>query len=550
MLELTGKKIWLYSIPVIAMTLIAGRAYAVDYTWDVAAAAGITAGDGDWSATAKNWNPDGGTTRVAWDFTNNNNLAVFAGSTGTYAVTLTSSNTLLVSGMRFDTSGYTLSATTSGTVRLASLGVTVSSGVTATIGNGVTVTRSGNQWGLQGGGRLSVINGGVLTADSGNRSIVVTDSEIVVAGGAVTAASINLSNSDGVSTGILTVESGTVTAAGAISSPGLILASGATANLKGTVNLNGGTILTSRVLAGTGATRTATFNFNGGTLKANEDTYSATFMTGLTNAFIKDGGAKIDTNGFSVTVGQSLLHSGDLSTAGLTKQGSGTLTLTGANTYTGTTLVDTNGGALRVNTTHTNAGAYTVNSGGTLGGSGAITTVGANGVTVAAGGKLSAGSATGSADTLTLNLGASGKLDISAAVTGSNKQSMQFDLLTPSTSDKILVTNTTVASALNIGGNVLEFDDFEFTAGPAVTVGIYTLFDSNSTITGSLGTVVSGIINGGIAANLQFANGGQDLVLNVTATPEPSSLAAIGLGATGMMRRRRRRWDRICCIAV
>ncbi|QIF02857.1 autotransporter-associated beta strand repeat-containing protein [Roseimicrobium sp. ORNL1] len=76
---------------------------------------------------------------------------------------------------------------------------------------------------------------------------------------------------------------------------------GQVANSNGTVNLLGGTITTNRVIKGAG---TGTFNFNGGTLKANAT--NATFMTGLTNAFVYSGGAKIDSGGFDITIAQPL----------------------------------------------------------------------------------------------------------------------------------------------------------------------------------------------------------------------------------------------------
>ena len=60
-------------------------------------------------------------------------------------------------------------------------------------------------------------------------------------------------------------------------------------------------------------------------------------MQGLTAANVKDGGAIIDSNGFDVTIAQPLVAGG---TGGLTKNGAGTVTLSGANTYTGATTVN------------------------------------------------------------------------------------------------------------------------------------------------------------------------------------------------------------------
>ncbi len=88
----------------------------------------------------------------------------------------------------------------------------------------------------------------------------------------------------------------------------------------GTVNLLGGTITTNAVSQGTG---TGTFNFNGGTLKANSA--NASFLTGLTNAYVYSGGAVIDDGGNAVTIGQSLLAppSSGVSASGLTVSGGG-----------------------------------------------------------------------------------------------------------------------------------------------------------------------------------------------------------------------------------
>jgi autotransporter-associated beta strand protein len=109
-----------------------------------------------------------------------------------------------------------------------------------------------------------------------------------------------------------------------------------------------------------GAGSTATINFDGGTLKPKAA--SATYMGGLTNAFIKAGGAKFDTTGFDITITQDLLTDGVSTGGGLTKAGTNTLTLTGNNTYTGGTAVQ--GGVLGVNNSNAlGTGTATLNGG-------------------------------------------------------------------------------------------------------------------------------------------------------------------------------------------
>jgi autotransporter-associated beta strand protein len=209
------------------------------------------------------------------------------------------------------------------------------------------------------------------------------------------------------------------------------------------------------------------------------------------------------------------------------KQGNGTQIFSGTNRYTGTTAITA--GTLQMNGSHVGGAAYTVSGTGILGGSGSITTAGNAGVTVSSGGGLSPGAGVGK---LTMDLG-TGTLDVSGAVAAATP-SMHFDLATASASDGIVLTN----GILNIGSGVLNFDDFDFVNQGGITAATYTLFDTNSSIIGSLGTNLSGTV-GGFSATLALADGGTNLVLN---TPEPTGIAPILLcSAMVVLKRSRRR---------
>lgn len=281
------------------------------------------------------------------------------------------------------------------------------------------------------------------------------------------------------------------------------------APLTATINLTGGSLTVSGNIAeGLGAaTIASTLNLNGGTLEMNSKTIT------------------VDT--FTAASG-TLRNLSQLNGGGtLTKTTAGTLTVAGTNTYTGTTVISL--GTLLVTGTHTGGGAYSINSGGTLGGNGTITTASNAGVTLAAGGKLSPGTSAGN---LQFDLG-SGVLNLSAGVTSSNSQALLFEL--GSSSDKITLTNA--GSSLNIGSGLLEFDDFVFTNIAGFGPGTYTLFDTGNTIVGTLGSTLTGSV-GGYSATIQFANSNQDLVLNVV--PEPSTALLVLAGALLCIARRQR----------
>ena len=135
---------------------------------------------------------------------------------------------------------------------------------------------------------------------------------------------------------------------------------GQNSGASGTVNLNGGTIITKQVYLGnTGAS--GVFNFNGGTLRAAPGA-PTDFMSGLTAAYVQVGGVILDTGTNAITIAQDLNDAG----GGLTKLGSGTLTLAGNANYSGATAV--NNGTLLVTAPASFASSgCAVNAGATFG---------------------------------------------------------------------------------------------------------------------------------------------------------------------------------------
>jgi autotransporter-associated beta strand protein len=170
---------------------------------------------------------------------------------------------------------------------------------------------------------LTTKSGGLSTINIGGGASTVGTLNL----GAYSTGSINGTTTLNVTNGSLGVGTLAVAANG----------TGTASNNTSTINLDGGTLGVGAVTATSGAKGSTTFNFNGGTLRIDSGSLN---LSGFNNAFVKAGGAVINTNGNNATITQALLTDVVSTGGGLSKSGTGTLTLSGDNTYTGATTVN------------------------------------------------------------------------------------------------------------------------------------------------------------------------------------------------------------------
>jgi hypothetical protein len=245
----------------------------------------------------------------------------------------------------------------------------------------------------------------------------------------------------------------------------------------GTFQLDGGLLRTGAVETGGG---TGNLNLNGGTLRATRN--SANFISANTTVNVQNGGARIDTDGFNVTAAANLVGTGSLE-----KQGAGTLTLSGNGNSVGQVLV----------------------SAGTLFVTGALTSTGT--ISVTGTGSIGAGDAS-SGITGNLAIAEGGTLDIS------------LGLLTLGS-----------GATLSFGG--FDFDDIIGFDVDTAANGTYTLIEGDFTLNPAnlahFGAGNALDLGGGRSAFFKEGS------LAVTVIPEPSAALLAGIGALGLLRRRR-----------
>ena len=384
------------------------------YVWNNGANTGL------WNTTDANWNP--------WVWSNSPPVdASFTTVGGT--VTLDS--------------GIVANAVNVGAASANFTAVTLTGGNLATAS--VTVQGLGTNSGNYATNPTLIVNSNVTV--SGDAA--VGRANLTIGGGTFTANRF-ISAAASADWGNVTISGGTVTATNGIDGS---VNTAATFQL----NLNGGTLYTPSLKVAdreAGTSNNAWLTFNGTTVKATADT--TTFLTlygGGQNAYVSNGGAILDTNTHNIGIGANLKNASG-QTGPLTKQGTGTLTLSGTNTYTGNTTVQA--GTLAV-TGSLGATAVEVQADATLAGTGAL---GGN-LTIDSGGHqaLTVATTPGSQTTCTvagaMTLAAGNILDLTASAAPATGTYILVTATGGITGTPTTVNLTGLAGTVSVTGNSL-----------------------------------------------------------------------------------------------
>ncbi len=297
----------------------------------------------------------------------------------------------------------------------------------------------------------------------------------------------------------------------------------------------------------------ATINISGGELKVGGNIAKgvSSYQSRVNSTITLNGGILDMTEGTISDLTTFNVQSGTLknlaqfnSGANITKTTSGTLIIDGTNAYTGDTLV--NEGTVRVNgSTTASTNDFTVANAATLGGAGGSI---AGTVTIQAGGTLDPGASASSTGLLTTG---------SLALQSSSAVKMQINGATAGTGYDQVTINGTV----NLGSAA----DLQLTLGyGALTIGqtfAILLNDGTDAITGAFATINGAAFGADNTFDLAYnsaiysfklyytgngtsTTGGNDAVLEVTAVPEPSTIALLlsALLSIVMIARRRRQF--------
>jgi autotransporter-associated beta strand protein len=280
----------------------------------------------------------------------------------------------------------------------------------------------------------------------------------------------------------------------------------------GIVNLLPGGLIQTTLVADQNALPadgTSIFNFNGGTLRVANGTTNATFMQGLTAAYVQAGGANIDTNSVNVTIGQQLIA----------PSGNGLLSIdpgSGGSGYVGEPIVQITGGG------GTGATARAVLTGGTV--TGFVITNPGSGYTSAPTVNLLGGGGTGaSAGTATISpVNASGGLNKLNAGTLTLNSTASYGGSTTITGGVLALdysaTSAPVSNMLPVSSNLVINGGGLLVTGKGATVNLQAFngvtLNGTGTITGTSGT--SGTVNIALGAITRNTDSAVDFTLPAT----------------------------------
>ncbi|NRB73091.1 MAG: autotransporter-associated beta strand repeat-containing protein [Verrucomicrobiales bacterium] len=423
------------------------------------------------------------------------------------------------------------------------------------------------------GGNAIADSGTVVLADAADALLQLDASETIgsLSGGGSVGGNVDLQGN--------TLTVGTGTYAGTILGTGNLTKSGAgTLNLSGTNTYTGTTTINGGKLALAGSNESSRFVVNSGTLEMNNGPFINTtadihlesgaefkFNTPVTMGGLSGSGDVNFTRKASRDLtlnsgGETTVFSGTISETNtgalnVQKNGGGTLTFSGNNTYSGSTIVDA--GTLIINSTTgsgTGTGAVIVNNGATLGGTGRIGDATTGGITIQSGGIHTAATVT-----------TAGTQTILGDLTYASGATLTWNLISNSvTSGQFDTFDVSGTLAFNDDGTIA--DDLFFNISFDNDVNLDDSFWQNGAntnewkvwnVTGA-GSALDGLeYSIGLAGNSnaqgqQYSNASAfDLearsdgiyLLQTSAVPEPSTFGLMGLGlaAFGWARRSRKR---------
>jgi fibronectin-binding autotransporter adhesin len=450
---------------------------------------------------------NGGQLTASRSFLGEGSNAVTGSKASAITVTVDGNGSLFNAGSHFQLGGAT---GTTATLTISGGGVMqTTAGGDGSIGRGgvgvALVTGAGSQLltdvlnvgeafdGNTGNGQLTIQDGGVVRGNAGGYAQVglgSTGSVLVTGAGSQFQSDsiyVGVSVDGNVGTGQLAIRDGAlVTALDVRLGYHDAVSSGAvgTLTISGTAGSRG--VLEAGLLSrGFGD---AAITLDGGVLRATANNADYIENLGGNELVVTLGanGGVIDTNGHDIGILPRFAGTG-----GLTKDGLGTLRLTGANSYSGATLV--NAGILLVNGDQSAAtGLTTVFSGATLGGNG---TIGGN-VDVQGGATLAPGE---SAGTLTIN----GNLSLA----GGSILAYEFG--------QANVAGGALNDLVNVGGDLILDGtiDVSVSAGGTFGPGIYRIFNYGGALTDN-GLALGAIPGGPAGVLVQTAIAGQVNLVN------------------------------------